>query len=240
MRLPLLQLKAGTRILNDKTKLKTEYIAPAEIEKRSFEIITQELLDKEGIVINGCESVGPPTGDSPILDVIKRCIHTTADFDYARTMYFSKGATERFCELVRQGATIVTDTNMALSGINKKRPGKHGCNIVCYMADDDVAAEASDRGVTRAQVSMERAMKLSGPVIFVIGNAPTALMTIKDHYDSGDYTPAFVIGVPVGFVNVEAAKELIIRSDIPHIVNSGRKGGSNVAAAIVNALTGKM
>lgn len=226
--------------MNDKAKLKTEYLAPSEIEKRSFEIITAELSEKGPVVINGGEPVEPVTDSSAVLDVIKRCIHTTADFDYARTMYFSEGATERFTELVRDGATIVTDTNMALSGISKKRLERYGCRVVCYMADDDVAAEALERGVTRAQVSMERAMKLDGPVIFVVGNAPTALMTIKDNYDRGDYAPAFVIGVPVGFVNVEAAKELIIQSDIPHIVNSGRKGGSNVAAAIVNALTGKM
>ena len=219
---------------------KTEYLAPAEIEKRSFEIITRELEDKGPVMINGEEFDGTVTEDSPILDVIKRCIHTTADFDYAKTMYFSEGAAERFCELIREGATIVTDTNMALSGISKKRLEKFGCHVICYMADEDVSEEASKRGVTRAQVSMERAMMLSGSVIFVIGNAPTALMTIKDHYDRGEYTPAFVVGVPVGFVNVEAAKELIIKSDIPHIVNSGRKGGSNVAAAIVNALTGRM
>ena len=219
---------------------KTEYMAPSEIEKRSFEIITAELSEKGPVVINGNEPVGSAADSSAVLDVIKRCIHTTADFDYAKTMYFSEGATGCFCRLVRDGATIVTDTNMALSGISKKRLEKYGCNVICYMADDDVAEEALERGITRAQVSMERAMKLPGPVIFVIGNAPTALMAIKDRYDSGEYTPAFVIGVPVGFVNVEAAKELIIRSNIPHIVNSGRKGGSNVAAAIVNALTGKM
>ena len=168
--------------------------------------------------------------------VITRCIHTTADFDYARTLFFADGAVEKFGELIRQGASVVTDTNMALAGINKRVLHKYGCSAVCFMADEDVAKEAKERDVTRAHVSMERAMAIEGPVIFVVGNAPTALITRREHFDRGEYEPAFVIGVPVGFVNVEAAKEMIINSPIPHIVNSGRKGGSNVAAAIVNAL----
>ena len=200
-----------------------EYVRPSEIEKRSFEIITKELQDR-GIVLD--ENNAP---------VIKRCIHTTADFDYADTLVFSNDAINVFKSLIQNGAVIVTDTNMALSGINKKELSKYGCEIHCYMADEDIANEAAKRGVTRASVSMERAMTLNKPVIFVIGNAPTALMTIREHYDLG-YVPAFVVGVPVGFVNVEAAKELIINSDIDHIVNRGRKGGSNVAAAICNAI----
>ena len=220
--------------------MKTEPVTPQEIEKRSFEIITEELLQKGPILINGQpvdEKAAPDCEEElTMMNVVKRCIHTTADFDYAKTMCFSEGAVMRFSALIRGGATIVTDTNMALSGINKKELAKYGCSAVCYMADEDVAAEAASRQVTRAHVSMERAMKLGGPVIFVVGNAPTALMTLRENHDLGIYTPAFVIGVPVGFVNVEAAKELITESDIPHIVNSGRKGGSNVAAAIVNAL----
>ncbi len=221
--------------------MKTEPVTPSEIEKRSFEIITEELSQKGPILINGqpvTEDDDPSerNEDRTLISVVKRCIHTTADFDYAKTMCFSEGAVERFFALVRSKATIVTDTNMALSGINKKELAKYGCSAVCYMADEDVAAEAARREVTRAHVSMERAMKLSGPVIYVVGNAPTALMTLRENHDLGAYSPAFVIGVPVGFVNVEAAKELIIESGIPHIVNRGRKGGSNVAAAIVNAL----
>lgn len=226
--------------------MKFERLTPEEIERRSFEIITKELKDKGPVLINGKPFVIKDPGDSTsesesaIISVVKRCIHTTADFDYARTMYFSEGSIKKFFDLIEQGATIVTDTNMALSGINKKALSRYGCNAVCYMADDTVASEAKERKVTRAEVSMEKAMGLDGPVIFVIGNAPTALMTLKDHYDRGDYKPAFAVGVPVGFVNVEAAKELIIESDIFHIVNRGRKGGSNVAAAIVNALLYEM
>ena len=200
-----------------------EYVRPSEIEKRSFEIIERELIDR-GIKL-----------DSRYAPIIKRCIHTTADFDYANTLVFSKDALERFRSLILEGAVIVTDTNMALSGINKKELEKYGCEIHCYMADEDIASEAAKRSVTRASVSMEKAMTIDKPVIFVIGNAPTALITLRESYDRG-YRPAFVVGVPVGFVNVEAAKELIINSDIDHIVNRGRKGGSNVAAAICNAL----
>lgn len=204
--------------------MQISHIQPADIEKESFRILTEELAGM-GIVL---------TGDTA--SVIKRCIHTTADFDYASTLVFSDGAMDRIRTLIRSGATIVTDTNMALSGINKKELARYGGDVRCFMADDDVAAEAKERGITRASVSMERAMKLDRPVIFAIGNAPTALITLSEHAESGEYVPDFVIGVPVGFVNVEAAKELIIASGIPHIVNRGRKGGSNVAAAICNAV----
>lgn len=204
--------------------MQISHIQPADIEKESFRILTEELAGM-GIVL---------IGDTA--SVIKRCIHTTADFDYASTLVFSDGAMDRIRTLIRSGATIVTDTNMALSGINKKELARYGGDVRCFMADDDVAAEAKERGITRASVSMERAMKLDRPVIFAIGNAPTALITLSEHAGSGEYVPDFVIGVPVGFVNVEAAKELIIASGIPHIVNRGRKGGSNVAAAICNAV----
>lgn len=204
--------------------MQISHIQPADIEKESFRILTEELAGM-GIVL---------TGDTA--PVIKRCIHTTADFDYASTLVFSDGAMDRIRTLIRSGATIVTDTNMALSGINKKELARYGGDVRCFMADDDVAAKAKERGITRASISMERAMKLDRPVIFAIGNAPTALITLSEHAGSGEYVPDFVIGVPVGFVNVEAAKELIIASGIPHIVNRGRKGGSNVAAAICNAV----
>ena len=204
--------------------MELEYVLPCEIENRSFEIIGRE-LEERGIHL---------PEDKAFL--IKRAIHTTADFDYADTLYFSEGAIERAKELLKAGATIVTDTNMVLSGINKKTLSKFGGNALCFMAEEDVAGEAKERGITRAAVSMERASKLEGPVIFAIGNAPTALVALRELLDSNTYRPAFVIGVPVGFVNVEAAKELIIEADIPCIVNRGRKGGSNVAAAICNAL----
>ena len=199
-------------------------MGPAEIEKRSFEIITSELEEK-GIVLDKENEL-----------VIKRCIHTSADFDYAETLSFSEGAVERMKELIRGGAVIVTDTNMALAGINKKKLASFGGEALCFMADDDVAAEAKDRGVTRAAVSMERAAKLDRDVIFAIGNAPTALIRLHEMMEEGIFTPKFVIGVPVGFVNVVYAKELFLDSDVPYIINRGRKGGSNISAAICNAV----
>ncbi|MBR4706837.1 MAG: precorrin-8X methylmutase [Pseudobutyrivibrio sp.] len=201
-----------------------EFVLPKEIEKRSFEIITKELEEK-GITI--------PEDEAPIT---KRVIHTSADFDYAITMRYSAGAIEKLRQLIRDGAHIVTDTNMALSGINKKKLSLYGGQVHCFMADEDVAAEASKRQVTRATVSMERAASLQVPVIFAIGNAPTALISLYEMMETGTFRPEFVIGVPVGFVNVVAAKELFLNSDVPYIINEGRKGGSNIAAAIVNAI----
>ena len=204
--------------------MKIEYILPNEIEKRSFEIIGQELAEM-GIVLPAEQE-----------KITKRVIHTSADFDYAKTMRYSENAVLKAKELIRNGAHIVTDTNMALSGINKKALAGYGGEVHCFMADEEVAAEAKERQVTRATVSMERAAKLSVPIIFAVGNAPTALIALYEMLERGEFTPEFVIGVPVGFVNVVAAKELFLNSQIPYIINEGRKGGSNVAAAIVNAI----
>ena len=201
-----------------------EFVLPGEIEKRSFEIIGNELAEM-GITI--------PDEQAP---VTKRVIHTSADFDYAKTMCYSENAIQIAKDMIKAGADIVTDTNMAMSGINKKRLAEYGGSVHCFMADEDVAAEAKMRQVTRATISMERAAKLDKPVIFAIGNAPTALISLYEMMDSGSFTPEFVIGVPVGFVNVVPAKELFLESKVPYIINRGRKGGSNIAAAIVNAL----
>lgn len=214
--------------MEHKESLNIEHVKPESIEKRSFEIITSE-LESRGIVL---------PEDKAFL--IKRAIHTTADFDYASTLYFSQDAIRIIAELIREGATIVTDTNMGLSGINKTELSKHGGEVRCFMADKDVADEAKQRGVTRATVSMERAAALGGKVIFAIGNAPTALIELRRLYDENAFSPDFIIGVPVGFVNVEVAKELIIETDIPCIINRGRKGGSNVAAAVCNAVLYEM
>lgn len=201
-----------------------EYVRPQDIEKRSFAIITKELEEK-GITIPKEQEM-----------VTKRAIHTSADFEYAETMTYSKHAIAVAKQLIKNGADIVTDTNMALAGINKKELEKYGGMAHCFMADEDVAKIAKERGVTRATVSMEKASHIEKPVIFAIGNAPTALIELYEMIQNGSYRPAFIIGVPVGFVNVEAAKELIIKTDVPYIINRGRKGGSNVAAAICNAL----
>ena len=201
-----------------------EYVLPGEIEKRSFEIIGEELKER-GICL--------PKEQEP---VTKRVIHTSADFEYAQTMRYSENAIEIARDLIRRGADIVTDTNMAKAGINKKKLAQYGGEVHCFMADEQVAEEAKAREVTRATVSMERAGQLQKPVIFAVGNAPTALISLYEMMEKGIFTPQFVIGVPVGFVNVVQAKELFLSSDVPYIINEGRKGGSNIAAAICNAL----
>gem|GEM_PF-17626 len=201
-----------------------EYVLPGDIEKRSFEIISEELAER-GITLPEENAL-----------VIKRVIHTSADFSYADTMTFSENAVSVAKQLLLQGADIVTDTNMALSGINKKVLHSLGGEAHCFMADESVAKEAKERQMTRAAVSMERAAELGKPVVFVVGNAPTALVKLYEMVKENRFSPAFIIGVPVGFVNVEAAKEMILTTEVPYIINRGRKGGSNVAAAICNAI----
>ncbi|MDD5864417.1 MAG: precorrin-8X methylmutase [Firmicutes bacterium] len=199
-----------------------ETVKPADIERRSFEIITELLGD----------TVLDPVQEP----VIKRVIHTTADFSYVENLVFSDHAVEKGIEALKSGCDIVTDTQMAKAGINKTILGRLGGHVHCFMADPDVAAEAKQRGVTRAMVSMERAAKLDKPCLFAIGNAPTALVSIHELMGEEKLHPALVIGVPVGFVNVVESKELILGDPVPCIVARGRKGGSNVAAAICNAL----
>ena len=206
-------------------KMEIENVLPTEREKRSFEIITEE-LQKEGIVL--------PEKEAPI---IKRCIHTSADFDYARNLIFSEDVTEQALEAIRNGASIVTDTQMGRSGINKKELGRYGGQVYCFMSDDDVAERAKQNGTTRAVASMEKACELNEKLIFAIGNAPTALIRLYELIREGKIRPELVIGVPVGFVNVVQSKEMILTLEhTPYIVAKGRKGGSNIAACICNAL----
>ena len=208
--------------------IELQRVAPADIEARSMELIGQEL--------------GERVFPAEQLPVVKRVIHTTADFEYADSLVFSAGAVEAGVAAIRQGqmigliCTIVTDTQMAFSGVNKRVLEKFGGRAVCFMSDPDVAAEAKARGETRATVSMERAARLEGPLVLAIGNAPTALVRACELIDAGELKPALVIGVPVGFVNVVESKELLLTLDVPYIVARGRKGGSNVAAAICNAM----
>lgn len=205
-----------------KMHIKLEKVLPAEIEKRSFEIITEELGD---------------TFLDPIqAPVIKRVIHTTADFEYVHTLCFSEDAVEKLQKAIREGACIVTDTQMARSGINKRRLAQYGGEAYCFMSDEDVAATAGKNHTTRAVASMDKAAALGKDVIFAVGNAPTALVRLYELMAEEKIHPKGIIGVPVGFVNVVEAKELILQTDCPHIVARGRKGGSNVAAAICNAL----
>lgn len=199
-----------------------EQIKPMDIEKRSFEIITELLGDRR---------IDPENEM-----VVKRAIHTTADFDYADNLVFSEHAVSKGIEALRSGCDIVTDTQMAMAGINKGILKKLGGDVHCFMSDPDVAEEAKKRGITRAYVSMEKAANLDKPCVFAIGNAPTALISLRNLMEQGKLRPALIVGVPVGFVNVVESKEMIISYDVPSIVARGRKGGSNVAAAICNAM----
>lgn len=206
-----------------------ENILPEEIEKRSFEIITRELGEKK--LMPGTESI------------VKRCIHTSADFDYADNLVFTPGSVERGLEALRSGTAIITDTQMARAGINKTRLGTFGGEVLCFMSDPDVAETAKREKITRAAASMEKAARLcreSGADrrwIFAIGNAPTALVRLYELITEGAINPDLIIGVPVGFVNVVQSKELILsQREVPAIVARGRKGGSNIAACICNAL----
>lgn len=202
-------------------KVELENVRPMEIEARSFEIISREL---------GYEL---PEELAPI---IKRCIHTSADFDYAKNLCFSEGVVDKALKALKNGACIVTDTQMAKSGINKKALAKYGGEVYCFISDEDVAAEAKKNGSTRATVSMDKAAALEKPLIFAIGNAPTALVRLYELIQDGKLKPELIIGVPVGFVNVVQSKELIMETEVPYIVARGRKGGSNIAACICNAL----
>lgn len=202
--------------------MKTEKVLPNEIEKRSFEIIESEM--------------GNITLDPLQKPVIKRVIHTTADFDYLENLKFSDDVINKMISALKNGANIVTDTQMAKAGINKSVLAKLGGEVHCFMSDEDVAENAKRNGTTRASASMDKAAEIGGSVIFAIGNAPTALMRLRELMDEGKIKPAAIIGVPVGFVNVESAKELIMETDAPYIIAKGRKGGSNVAAAICNAV----
>lgn len=202
-------------------KVELENVKPMEIERRSFEIITQELgreLPKE------------------LAPIIKRCIHTSADFEYADSLCFSDHVVEKAMKAIKAGACIVTDTQMAKSGINKKALGQHGGEVFCFMSDEDVAETAKKNGTTRATASMDKAAALDRPLIFAIGNAPTALVRLYELIEEKRIKPELIIGVPVGFVNVVQSKELIMQTDVPYIVARGRKGGSNIAACICNAL----
>ncbi|MDO5861348.1 MAG: precorrin-8X methylmutase [Thermoplasmata archaeon] len=204
-----------------------QIVKPEDIEKRSMEIIVSELNGR--------------TWPEPTFSVVRRCIHTSADFDYADNLVFSENAAEIGVKVLHEGADIVTDTKMAAAGINKKKLGSFGGNVHCYISDDDVVTEAKARGSTRATICMERGAKVaeSKPVVFAVGNAPTALVRLCELVEDG-LRPALVIGAPVGFVNVVEAKEMTMETmdkyGIPYIVPKGRKGGSNIAATICNSM----
>ena len=199
-----------------------ERLKPMEIEQRSFEIISQE--------------AGDAIPDDERAMIIKRVIHTSADFDYNQNLCFSENAVQIAQKALKSGAWIVTDTKMALSGINKKSLQLAGGEAHCFISDEDIAQAAKEQGTTRASVCVDKAARLGRPLIYAVGNAPTALIRLYELIRQGTFRPELIIGVPVGFVNVVQSKELIMQTDVPYIVAKGRKGGSNVAAAICNAL----
>ena len=201
---------------------RTQFVKPEEIEKRSMEIIQKEL--------------GERTFPEPEYSVIRRCIHTSADFDYADNLHFTPKAVKIGMDALRSGAHIVTDTTMAMAGINKRVLKSFGGEVHCFIGDEDVAREAKERGMTRSAVSMDRAALLKEPLIIAVGNAPTALIRLYDLIQEGRICPVLIVAVPVGFVNVVEAKELILTAGIPCIAARGRKGGSNIAAAVINAM----
>ncbi|WP_243439554.1 precorrin-8X methylmutase [Fundidesulfovibrio soli] len=197
---------------------------PEEIERLSFSIIDSEVPEPR-----------PFTGLE--WEVARRLIHTSADFEMPALLRFSPGAVEAGVTALRAGATIVTDTFMCLKGIPRRRMDALGCRTVCFMEDPDVAQKARDAGTTRARMAVDAAAGLAGPLIFAVGNAPTALLRLMELMDEGRLAPALVVGMPVGFVNAAESKDMLIaRGDAPYVALAGRKGGSALAAACVNAL----
>jgi len=200
-----------------------DYIrSPWSIETKSFEIIGS-LMDFSAM-------------DEPRKKIVKRVIHTTADFEYAKILHFSPDAIEVGLNTLRGGCTIISDTKMIQSGINKKALGALGCEVKCFIDHPDVVALAKEQDITRSMASMIVASKDPKNKIFVLGNAPTALFKLLELREGKDFSPAFIIGVPVGFVGAEESKEALISTKIPQIATKGKKGGSTVAVAIVNAL----
>jgi precorrin-8X/cobalt-precorrin-8 methylmutase len=200
------------------------HLRPEEIESESFRIIESEAGEH-----------GWPADE---WQVVRRAIHTSADFEYAQSMVFADDVVAQAVAALKSGAGIVTDTHMALSGISKPRLKPLGCPLACHVADPDVAEQAKAEGVTRSVMAMRKAVANGNNRIFVIGNAPTALFELLRLVESGAAKPALIIGLPVGFVGAEESKNALASDThgIPFITNIGRKGGSNVAAAVVNAL----
>ena len=195
---------------------------PQAIEQESMRII-QEAID----------SFGGYSGSPENLPVIKRVIHATADFDFLHTLYFSDGAVSQARKALTNHTPIITDTNMLMSGISKR----YGVKIICHVSDPETHEQAQARNTTRAVISIERSVQEYPSAIFAIGNAPTALIRLCELIREGKTSPALVVGVPVGFVNVIEAKNMLAElTNTPRIIAHGRKGGTTVACAIINAI----
>ena len=177
---------------------------PSEIEAASFAIIKEELGEE---FLKTC-----PKDQLPVLC---RVIHTTADFSYKESLYFSEDAVSKGREALASGIPIITDTTMAASGINKTAAAAHGVQVRCFIGDEDVKEAARESGITRSAVSVDKAARLYPDCIYAVGNAPTALMRLYEKIRTGEIRPRLVVGVPVGFVNVVEAKELILSAGVP-------------------------
>jgi len=214
-----------TEELKERTGIDFLTTRPEEIERTSFGMIQREL---------GQEFLDAYPAE--LIPVLCRVIHTTADFSYKENLYFSGQVVEQARQAMESGVPIITDTTMAASGINKRAAERYGISVHCFIGDEDVKEEAKKTGMTRSAVSVDKAARLYPECIYAVGNAPTALMRLYELIKEEKIRPRLIIGVPVGFVNVVEAKELILTAGVPCIVARGRKGGSNVAAAICNAL----
>lgn len=195
---------------------------PQEIETLSFKIIETE--------------AGEHGFDADLWPIVRRVIHTSADFEYIDTIRFNKDAVQAGIKAIQAGKPIFTDTNMARVGIRKKEISHFKGSVSCLIADEAVAEQARADGTTRALAAVDVAAGFMEGGIYVVGNAPTALLRLIELIHEGRANPALVVGFPVGFVNAAESKDELMTLDIPYITNKGRKGGSNVAAAIVNAL----
>ncbi|MCZ8516347.1 precorrin-8X methylmutase [Paenibacillus filicis] len=198
-------------------------VQPQEIEEESFRIITEEF--------------GPHDFSEEQYKVVQRVIHASADFELGRSLRFNKDAVTAGIAAIRAGRPVIADVQMVQSGISKPRLAKFGSDVSVYISDPDVMEEAKRLNTTRAIISMRKAAKLHDGAIYVIGNAPTALLELIRLVKVGEARPGLIIGVPVGFVSAAESKEELLKVDIPFITNIGRKGGSPVAVAALNALS---
>jgi precorrin-8X/cobalt-precorrin-8 methylmutase len=197
------------------------FLKPEQIESESFRIIDSE--------------IGPHQFDDAQWPIVRRVIHTTADFELAEQLHFSWGAIDKALTALHGGAKILCDTNMVLSGVNKTRLAKLGGSIACHVADPQIAVEAKQAGLTRSTFALRKGVA-EGCTIFLIGNAPTALFELLRLAEAGEVQPDLIVGVPVGFVGAAESKDALLATDLPYISIEGRKGGSAIAAAILNAL----
>ena len=199
------------------------FVGPEEIEAESFRIIDSEVPKPR-----------PFQGEK--WQIVRRMIHTTADFEMLKLVRFHENAVESGVKALKNGAVIVTDTEMARCGMPLRRLDPLGCSVRCLMNDERVVARAKDEGITRAKAAVDVAVSEIKPEIYVVGNAPTALIRLVEHFDNGAVSPSLVVGMPVGFVNAAESKALLMSRDMPYISIEGRKGGSALAASVINAM----